>query len=83
VTIAARIASVRIIVSFRFHRSTKTPATGPTRPTAAPAATRIPLTAAGAQAEPRTRTCDTHSTSVVPKTVSPTADTACPYHSFA
>ena len=82
-TIAARIASVRIIVSFRFHRSTKTPATGPTRPTAAPAATRIPLTAAGAQAEPRTRTCDTHSTSVVPKTVSPTADTAWPYHSFA
>ena len=37
VTITARIASVRIIVSFRFHRSTKTPATGPTRPTAAPA----------------------------------------------
>src|SRR3984957_203873 len=82
-TIAARITSVRIIVDFRFHRSTKTPASGPTRTNAAVAATRIPLTAAGAHDRPPARTCDTHSTSVVPKTVSPTADTAWPYHRFA
>jgi len=82
-TIAARITSVRIIVDFRFHRSTKTPATGPTRAIAAPAATRIPLTAAGAHGKPRARTCDTQSTSVVANTVSPIADTAWPYHSFA
>ena len=82
-TMAARITSVRIIVDFRFHRSTKTPATGPTRANAAAVATRIPLTAAGAQDRPSARTCDTHSTSVVPKTQSPTADTAWPYHSFA
>ena len=82
-TIAARITSVRSIVDFRFHRSTKTPATGPTRANAAPAATRIPLTAAVAEGRPLARTCDTHSTSVVPKTLSPTADTAWPYHSFA
>ena len=56
-TIAARITSVRIIVDFRFHRSTKTPATGPTRANAAAAATRIPLTAAGAQDRPLARTC--------------------------
>src|SRR6266702_1969222 len=52
-TIAARITSVRIIVDFRFHRSTKTPAIGPTRANAAPAATRIPPTAAGAQHQRR------------------------------
>ena len=50
---------------------------------AIPAATRIPLTAAGAHGAPRARTCDTHSTSVVPKTASPIVEAAWPYHSFA
>ncbi len=83
VTIAARITSVRIIVDLRFQRSTKTPATGPTSAIATPAATRMPLTAAGAHGAPRARTCDTHNTSVVQKTVSPIAEAAWPYHSLA
>src|SRR3984957_19756446 len=81
-TIAPRITSVLIMVDLRFHRSTKTPATGPTRANAAVAATRIPLTAAGAQDRPLASTCDTHSTRVVAKTLSPTEDTAWPYHSL-
>ena len=82
-TIAARIASVRIIVDFRFHRSAKTPANGPTRANAAPAATRMPLTATGAQDRPLAEPGGTHGASVVAETLSPTADTAWPYHSFA
>ncbi len=60
-----RITSVRSMVPRRFHRSTKTPANGPTSSTAAPTASRTPLTAAGAQALPLAKMVATHSTSVV------------------
>ena len=48
-TSATRVVSVRIIVRLRSHRSTNTPASGPTITMAAMVAAYTPLVAAGAQ----------------------------------
>src|SRR5258707_14676492 len=65
------------------QRSTKTPASGPTRKKGSAAAARVPLTAAGAQGRPRPSTPPIQTTSVVSKTQSPTCEIAWPAQSRA
>jgi hypothetical protein len=79
----ARNVSECSIVRCRFHRSTYTPASGPTTTVATTAARNTPLVAAGAQLFPLPRTVATHSVTVVSNMNVPVVDTAEPYHRHA
>jgi hypothetical protein len=67
-TATPRTASVPSMVRLRSHRSTKTPAAGPTTMVAVSAQSSSPLTAAGAQWLSANSTLATQMTSVVSKT---------------
>jgi hypothetical protein len=64
----------------RSHRSTHTPANGPTTRAGTALASRAPLTAAGAHGWPLAILVAIHSITVIRKTMSPTTETDWPSH---
>jgi hypothetical protein len=72
----SRGAKAHSIVRRRFHRSTNTPATGPTTRAGRAAALTTPPTATGAQVSPFAICTVIHRMTVLLKTYSPIAETA-------